>query len=36
VVDVTKNPVQRPKKNKKNIISGKKKRHTIKTQVIAD
>jgi hypothetical protein len=33
VVDVTESPIQRPKKQKE-YYSGKKKRHTIKTQVL--
>ena len=35
-VDVTESPIERPKKKQKKWYSGKKKRHTIKTQIIAD
>ncbi len=34
VVDVTESPVERPKHRQKRWYSGKKKRHTIKTQIV--
>jgi hypothetical protein len=34
VVDVTESPVERPKKKQRQFLSGKKKRHTLKSQVI--
>jgi hypothetical protein len=36
VVDVTESPINRPKKKQKDWYSGKKKRHTIKTQIIIE
>lgn len=36
LIDATETPIQRPKKGQKLYYSGKKKRHTIKTQVIVD
>ena len=36
VIDVSESPIERPKKNQKKYYSGKKKRHTVKTQVVAD
>lgn len=33
IIDVTERPIERPKKNQKAYYSGKKKRHTIKTEV---
>ncbi|WP_395462622.1 IS5 family transposase [Wolbachia endosymbiont of Cantharis cryptica] len=36
VIDGTETPVERPKKKQKCFYSGKKKRHTIKTQVVAE
>lgn len=35
VIDVSEQPIERPKKNQKDYYSGKKKRHTIKVQLIA-
>ena len=34
VMDVTETPIQRPKRRQKWFYSGKKKRHTLKTQLI--
>jgi len=34
VIDTTETPIERPKKNKDCIYSGKKKRHTLKTQIV--
>jgi len=34
IVDVTESPVERPKHRQKRWYSGKKKRHTIKTQIV--
>lgn len=34
LVDVTESPVERPKRGQKRWYSGKKKRHTIKTQIV--
>lgn len=34
VIDVSEQPIERPKKNQKEYFSGKKKRHTIKSQLI--
>ena len=34
VVDATESPINRPKKGQKEFYSGKKKRHTIKTQIL--
>ncbi|MCC5668489.1 IS5 family transposase [Nostoc sp. CHAB 5784] len=36
VVDVTESPIERPKKKQKQFYSGKKKRHTFKSQVVVD
>jgi len=36
VVDATEHPVERPKKKQKRYYSGKKKRHTMKTQLLVD
>lgn len=36
VVDVGESPIQRPKKKQRPCYSGKKKRHTLKTQLIVD
>jgi len=36
VVDVTESPIERPKKKQKDWYCGKKKQHTISTQIIAD
>ena len=36
VIDVTESPVDRPGKGQKEFYSGKKKRHTMKTQVVLD
>ena len=36
VVDVTESPIERPKKKQKRFYSGKKKRHTLKSQVVVD
>ena len=36
VVDVTESEIERPKKNQKDYYSGKKKKHTFKTQVLAN
>ncbi|UZQ29834.1 MAG: IS5 family transposase [Spiroplasma phoeniceum] len=36
IIDVTETPIQRPKKTQKKSYSGKKKKHTIKTQVIVE
>ncbi|WP_416375326.1 helix-turn-helix domain-containing protein [Spiroplasma poulsonii] len=37
IIDATETPIQRPKKDKNNLILGKKKKtHTIKTQVIIE
>jgi hypothetical protein len=36
VIDVTESEIERPKKNQKAYYSGKKKRHTLKTQVLAN
>ncbi|HEV0364940.1 TPA: IS5-like element IS1515 family transposase, partial [Streptococcus pneumoniae] len=35
-IDVTESPIQRPKKNQSKNYSGKKKRHTLKTQIMLD
>lgn len=34
IIDTTETPIERPKKNQQKYYSGKKKRHTIKTQLI--
>ncbi|MBW3058639.1 MAG: IS5/IS1182 family transposase [Spiroplasma poulsonii] len=36
IIDATETPIQRPKKRQKQSYSGKKKKHTIKTQVIIE
>jgi hypothetical protein len=36
LIDVTESPVERPKHGQRKWYSGKKKRHTIKTQIIVD
>jgi hypothetical protein len=36
LIDVTESPIQRPKKEQKHYYSGKKKRHTLKTQIVVD
>ncbi|MDZ8259883.1 IS5 family transposase [Nostoc sp. ChiQUE01b] len=36
VVDVTESPIERPKKKQKKFYSGKKKQHTLKSQVVVD
>ena len=36
VVDVTESPIERPKKKQRTYYSGKKKRHTLKAQVVVD
>ncbi|WP_202807229.1 IS5 family transposase [Synechocystis sp. PCC 7509] len=36
VIDVSETPIERPKKKQKTYYSGKKKRHTLKAQVIID
>lgn len=36
LIDVTESPIQRPKKRQKRYYSGKKKRHTMKTQLVID
>lgn len=36
VVDVTETPIERPKHRQKQFYSGKKKRHTLKSQVVVD
>ncbi|MDR2528645.1 MAG: transposase family protein, partial [Synergistaceae bacterium] len=33
-MDVTESPIERPKRNQRKYYSGKKKRHTLKTQII--
>lgn len=35
-VDVTESPIERPKKKQRNYYSGKKKRHTLKAQVLVN
>jgi hypothetical protein len=35
-LDVTERPIRRPKRNQKKFYSGKKKRHTVKYQVLSD
>lgn len=34
IVDVTESPIERPKRKQRKYYSGKKKRHTLKTQII--
>lgn len=36
VVDVTETPIERPKKNIHQFYSGKKKRHTLKSQIVVN
>jgi len=36
VIDATETPIERPKKGQKGFYSGKKKRHTFKTQLLVD
>ncbi|WP_242678191.1 IS5 family transposase [Neochlamydia sp. AcF84] len=36
LVDATETPIERPKKKQKRYYSGKKKKHTLKTQVVVD
>jgi hypothetical protein len=36
VIDATETPIERPKKGQKRFYSGKKKRHTFKTQLVVD
>lgn len=36
VVDVTESPIERPKKKQRGYYSGKKKRHTLKAQVVVN
>ncbi len=36
VIDATETPIERPKKGQKRFYSGKKKRHTLKTQLVVD
>lgn len=36
VVDVTESPIERPKRRQKQFYSGKKKRHTLKSQLVVD
>ncbi len=36
LIDATETPIERPKKGKNTTYSGKKKRHTLKTQVVVD
>jgi hypothetical protein len=36
VVDVTETPIERPKHRQKQFYSGKKKRHTLKSQLVVD
>jgi hypothetical protein len=36
IVDVTESPIERPKKNIRMFYSGKKKQHTLKSQVVVD
>ena len=36
LVDASEHPIQRPKKNKKRFYLGKKKRHTLKSQIVVD
>jgi len=35
-IDATENPVERPKKGQRKFYSGKKKRHTLKSQIVVD
>ncbi len=36
LIDATETPIERPKKKQRNFYSGKKKKHTIKTQLVVD
>ncbi len=36
VMDVTETPIERPKRRQRQFYSGKKKRHTLKTQLVID
>lgn len=36
VIDVTESPIERPKRRQRQFYSGKKRRHTLKTQVVID
>ena len=36
ILDATEQPIQRPKKGQKKYYSGKKKRHTVKTQYVVN
>ncbi|KJW05908.1 transposase DDE domain protein [Orientia tsutsugamushi str. UT144] len=36
LIDATESPIERPKKKQKFYYSGKKKRHTLKTQIVVD
>ena len=36
LIDASERPIQRPEKNQKRVYSGKKKRHTIKNQIISE
>lgn len=36
LIDATETPIERPKKKQKHFYSGKKKRHTLKTQIVVD
>ncbi len=36
VIDVTESPIERPKRHQKQFYSGKKKRHTLKAQLVVD
>ncbi len=36
VIDVTETPIERPKKGQRQFYSGKKKQHTLKTQLVVD
>jgi hypothetical protein len=36
IVDVTESPIERPKRKQRKYYSGKKKRHTLKTQIVID
>ncbi len=36
LIDATETPIERPKKKQKYFYSGKKKKHTLKSQVVVD
>ncbi|KJV74373.1 IS5 family transposase ISOt6 [Orientia tsutsugamushi] len=36
LIDATESPIERPQKKQKFYYSGKKKRHTLKTQIVVD